>query len=70
MTPHTSKALMAAGMNPLPLEEAAHRNFNPVGRNKRRRLVRSALYASDAITEQFWNVFVQAHKALHRKEAA
>lgn len=69
MTPYTSNALMAAGVSPMPMEEAAHRAFEAVGEHDGK-LVRSALYSSDATTQKFWDEFVQAHRALHRKEAA
>lgn len=73
--PYTSAALIKAGYNPQPLEQAAHRNFNAVGRHRRGNLVRSALYASDAVTWDFWREFMAAARALRgggeeMKEAA
>lgn len=74
MLPWTSAALIKAGYSPQPLEQAAHRNFNAVGRHQRGHLVRSALYASDAVTWDFWREFMAAARVLRggeeMKEAA
>lgn len=75
MLPWTSAALIKAGHDPVPMEQAAHRNFNAVGRHQRGHLVRSALYASDSVTEEFWKVFCAAARVLRgggeeMKEAA
>lgn len=58
--PDTIGRLLAAGYNPIPLEEAANRCFNAVGPNG----VRSGLYSSDATTGAFWQEFMRAAKVL------
>lgn len=69
--PYTVSALLQRGVNPLGFEAAANRCFAAVGRDTAGKLVRSALYSSDETTQQFWNMFVKAHKVLYRgKEAA
>lgn len=69
--PYTVSRLLAAGYNPIPLEESANRCFNAVGPGG----VRSGLYSSDATTWAFWQEFMRAAKVLRgggeeMKEAA
>lgn len=67
--PYTTTALLRAGYNPQPLEEAANRCFNAVGRDTHGRLVRGALYSSDETTQRFWDAFCVAAKVLRGGEA-
>lgn len=68
--PDTIYRLLAAGYNPIPLEEAANRCFNAIGPGG----VRSGLYSSDATTWAFWKEFMAAARVLRggeeMKEAA
>lgn len=53
--PRTSKALLAAGFNPQPLEQAAARAFT------------HAQTVSVNTIQQFWNAFCAAHNVLYRR---
>ena len=75
MTPYTSALLLRAGFDPTPLEEAANRCFNAVGRNQKGALERGALYSTDETTQRFWDAFNAARMLLRggderMKEAA
>ncbi len=65
--PYTTTALLRAGYSPQPLEEAANRCFNAVGRHNGQ-LVRGALYSSDETTQRFWDAFCAAAKVLRGGE--
>lgn len=69
LLPYTTTALLRAGYSPQPLEEAANRCLNAVGRDQKGRLVRGALYSSDETTQRFWDAFCVAAKVLRGGEA-
>jgi hypothetical protein len=65
--PDTARRLIAAGHNPIPLEQAADRCFNAVGVHNGE-VVRSGLYSSDATTWSMWQEFMRAAKVLRGGE--
>ena len=65
--PDTTARLLAAGYNPMPLEEAANRCFNAIGID-RGKLVRSGLYSSDETTWSMWLEFIRAARVLRGGE--